>query len=146
MDESDSFQRIEYPYECSNSEGGLLTLIKDGEKIKGIRFATSGESKSEFFALYYKKQELVFIVHEKGEWFVDQEQDIQTVFYLDKGQVIRCMRKIAKGKTAEMEQLIKSAKFDIIQTDKQLLEKLKKYENVFIDKPSEQKIVHLFCP
>ena len=145
VDESESFQKIAYPYACNNDAGGLLTLIKDGTAIRGIRFAASEEGWNEFVSLYYKGEELVFAVHEKGEWQANQERDVQTLFYLDEGEVIRCMRKETSGATEQIEQLIQKAEFATINSDSRLLQKIKTYEDLFINKITKQNIAEHFC-
>ena len=145
VDESENFQRVEYAYACNNHTGGLLTLIKDETALKGIRFAISEEGWNEFVSLYYKGEDLAFAVHEEGKWMGEEETDVQTVFYLDDGAIIRCMRKQASGATAQIEQLIKAAEFEVISGDEALLQKLKNYEDVFKNKATKDNMASLFC-
>jgi len=145
VDGSEKFQKVEYSYACNANAGGLLTMIKDGNAIKGIRFAASEDGWNEFVGLYYKGDELSFVVHEKGKWVADQENDVQTVFYLDDGLVIRCMQKKANGSTENIEQLIQEAEFTQITADNKLLQKIKIYEDLFINKVTKENIAGHFC-
>jgi hypothetical protein len=145
VDGSEKFQKIEYSYACNANAGGLLAIIKDESAIKGIRFAASEDGWNEFVGLYYKGNELSFVVHEKGKWVADQENDIQTVFYLDDAIVIRCMRKQVSGPTENIEQLIQEAEFAKIATDNKLLQKIKTYEDLFINKVTKENIARHFC-
>ena len=139
VDESEQLERVEYPFECNNHTGGILTLIQDKNQLKGIRFALSTTNSSEFMSLYYQREELAFIVYEKGAWQGDTERDQQTIFYLDKGEVLRCMRKTAEGTTESIERLIQAADFQIISTDEQLLQKIQHLEIRFKTAPTALK-------
>lgn len=145
VDESEKFDRIELPYTCGNSSGGLLTFIKDKNQTKGIRFVATEEGWNEFVGLYYKKEELIFAVYEKSEWKGDQEEHTQTIFYLDKGEVFRCMQKKARGTTAQMERLIKSAEFESIAVENRLMSKLLTYQDLF-NSVHQDNITSKFCP
>lgn len=143
VDESNTLERVEYPFDCGNHTGGILTLIKNTQQIKGIRFALSKSNRSEFISLYYKKAELALVVHEEGKWEGDTERDQQTVFYVDDGEVLRCMRKVASGTTATIERLIQAADFQIIETDQQLLQKIQTLAVNFKEEPNRIKTI--FC-
>lgn len=145
VDESKEFQRVEFSFACNNDSGGLLSYIKSDERIQGIRFATSKEGMDEFVGWYYKRDELVFVVHEKGEWLGEQEKNIQTLFYLDNGEVLRCMQKKALGATHQIEKLIQAAEFELVTTNLHLLKKIATYETLFKKEISPKKLAAYFC-
>lgn len=145
IDGSEDFQRTEFSYACNNVSGGVLTFIKDGAEIRGIRFAISEEDWNEFVSLYYKKNELTLAVYEKGVWAGLNEKTIQTVFYLNDGEVFRCLQKKVEGETAQMEDLIRTAEFLLIDTDAKILQKLKQYERLFKTEITKQNIADYFC-
>lgn len=145
VDESETFQRTAFSYACSDATGGLLTFIKDKKSTKGIRFAASEEGWTEFLSLYYKSEDLAFAVYEKGEWMGDEEQNVQTIFYLDDGVVFRCLEKKAVGRTNQIEGLIAAAEFEVVTTNSRLLTKIKDYEQLFKEKITEENIAAYFC-
>jgi hypothetical protein len=145
VDGSEDFQRTEFSYACNNVSGGILTLIKDKNETKGIRFAASEEGWNEFVSFYYRGNKLVLVVHEKGIWQGADETAIQTVFYLDDGEVFRCLQKKVQGETARMEALIRAAEFVIINTDQTTLNKLKEYERLFTTEITKENIATHFC-
>lgn len=145
VDESDKLVRIPMPYACSDASGGLLTFIKDKDIIKGIRYAASDEGWSELISLYYKATDLAFVAHEKGVWRGEEEENTQTIFYLDDGVVFRCLRKKARGVTDHLERLIAEAEFEIITTDERLLKKVRDYERLFKEEVTTENIASHFC-
>ncbi len=145
VDGSTSFTKQEMMYECTTNTGGLLTIIKNKEELKGIRFATSLEQSSEFMSLYYNNDNLLFIVHEKGEWRGDTELTTQTLFYLDDNEVFRCMRKVASGESSTIEQQINNAEFEEVSIDSRLIERIRTYESLFRSEITQANIATYFC-
>lgn len=145
IDGSEDFERTEFSYACNNVSGGVLTFIKEEEEIRGIRFAISEEDWNEFVSLYYKRNELALVVYEKGIWEGLNEQTVQTVFYLDDDEVFRCLQKKVEGETAQMEDLIRTAEFLLIDVDAKLLQKIKQYERLFKTEITKQNIASYFC-
>lgn len=145
VDGSESFERIEFSYACNNLSGGILTLVKDENKLRGIRFAASKEGSNEFTSFYYKGNELAFAVHEMGTWQGGEEQLVQSLFYLDEGKVFRCLQKKVQGETVRMEALIREAEFVVINTDQQILNQLQEYERLFTTEITKENIAKYFC-
>jgi len=145
IDGSENFQRTEFSYACNNVSGGVLTFVKDEKEMKGIRFVVSEEGWNEFVSLYYRGNELVLAVHEKGIWQKLEEITIQTIFYLDDGEVFRCIQKKVQGETTQMEALIQAAEFVEINTDQAILNKLKEYERLFTTEITKENIAAHFC-
>ncbi len=145
VDGSEKFQKTVFSYSCNSNAGGLLTKIMDANILKGFRFASSDQKGSEFISLYFRKNELVFAVHEKGNWVGDKEMVCQTIFYIDKQKVIRCLRKSVHDTDSKIEKLIFEADFDVILTDTRLLDRIKYYQDVFINIDSEKNMHDWFC-
>lgn len=145
VDSSEDFQRIELSYACNNLAGGILTYIKDNQETKGIRFALSEEGRNEFVSFYYRGKELSLAVYEKGVWQGTEEVSTQMVFYLDDGEVFRCLQKKVAGETTQMETLIRKAEFELISTDQNVFNKLKQYERLFLTEITTENIASYFC-
>lgn len=145
IDTSEKLQRTHINYECDNQSGGILTIIKDKEELKGIRFAATSIGWNKFLSYYYNKNKLAFVVHERGEWEGNQEKTVQTLFYLDSNTVFRCLRKTVAGESIKIEQFIKEARFEIIETDEVLLEQLKKQEAILGARATQASITKLYC-
>ena len=145
VDGSVDFQRTEFSYACNNVSGGVLTFIKDEKETKGIRFAVSEEGWNEFVSLYYRGNELGLGVYEKSVWQKLEETTIQTIFYVDNGEVFRCIQKKVQGEITQMEALIKTAEFVEIQTDQTTFHKLKEYERLFTTEITKENISAHFC-
>ncbi|MBL4648406.1 MAG: hypothetical protein JKY03_01650, partial [Aureispira sp.] len=68
-----------------------------------------------------------------------------TIFYLDDGEVFRCIQKKVQGETTQMETLIQAAEFVEINTDQAILNKLKEYERLFTTEITKENIAAHFC-
>jgi len=145
VDGSEDFQRSDFSYACNNVSGGVLTFIKEKEAIRGIRFAISEEGWNEFVSLYYRGTKLALGVYEKGIWRGLEERTIQTIFYVDDGNVFRCLQKKVQGETNRMEELIRAAEFVEIPTDQLTWNKLKEYERLFTTEITKENIGAHFC-
>lgn len=145
VDGSEDFQRTDFSYACNNVSGGVLTFIKEEEEVRGVRFAISEEGWNEFISLYYRGNELALGVHEKSIWQKLEETTIQTIFYVDDGEVFRCIQKKVQGEIIRMEALIKTAEFVEIQTDQTTFHKLKEYERLFTTEITKENISAHFC-
>lgn len=145
IDESEKFQRTEYSYECSNHAGGILTFIKEAETLQGIRFAAAQSGQNEFLSFYYKNDELVFVAQELGQAYGEQETATQTLFYLDKEKIIRCMQKSVTGAKEQLERLIQELEFKMITTPDNLWQKIKTQEDLFKNKITSKNIAAHLC-
>jgi hypothetical protein len=145
VDDSEKFQKTDFSFSCNSNAGGILTKIMDDKVLKGFRFASSDLNGSEFISLYYIKNELVFAVHEKGDWLGNKEKVCQTIFYLDKQIVIRCLSKNVNATDSRIEKLIFEADFEEIISDTQLLDRINLYEDVFINNVTKNNIAEFFC-
>lgn len=145
VDESTTWGRKKIRFACNNSQGGLLTLVQDQDGLKGLRLAYSEEQQQLYLGYYYKNNELVFAVHERSTWRGSAETDIQTVFYIDGGEVFHCLQREVAGETHQMESRIQATALAEIPKDEAVWEVLKSYEKKL---KTNAKIAHLqavFC-
>ncbi len=144
VDENQSWPKEEFFYECSPTTGGLLTIIRKDKELKGIRFGSTQTTESQFLNLYYNNNQLNFITYEKGEWLGEEEQMVQTIFYLSNDSVFHCLQKRIKGLSDDIEQLIEQSDYRLIAPPKKLLDSILQQEQKF-KKTTHKNIKNNFC-
>jgi hypothetical protein len=144
IDTKETTTKEEIRFACSRNTGGLLTRIKENDRIIGTRFGQSFENGTLIVKLYYQKDKLSSILYEKDGWKGDDFFFTQTIFYLEQGKVFHCLSRSLYG-LEHIEDRIATEEYKIIPTDETLLQDILKEEKGWVETTTEQNAIKYYC-
>jgi hypothetical protein len=118
----DTHQKLET--EC---EGlfGAINFQSQKDKIRMISYSYGSDHSGITEEYYFQNDSLMFIFEEEGGWMFDPTNPEKTVdevtetrYYFHNNQIIRAIRKHAKGPTENVEKLLNAAKNETLKGEK----------------------------
>jgi hypothetical protein len=115
----DAHQKLEA--ECDGLFGAASFQSQQG-KIRMIAYSYGSDHSGITEEYYFQNDSLLFVFEEEGGWMFDPnnsektiDEVTQTRYYFHNNQVIRAMRKHAKGPTENVDKLLNAAKNETLK-------------------------------
>ncbi len=148
VDNAPSEQATTSNFACSAQRGGIVTYLRQEERLRGLRLSLSEEQGGRSTRWYYQHETAVLVAHEQSHWQGNQERIEQTVFYRDKGTFLQVLHRVIQASPNRLEQALGKTPFELATSTAQanLWAQLQEEEQQLLQAEGAGVYAEYFCP